>query len=188
MIRLRYICHALFSILWLALLLALPAASEAVPPGGPGDGMLAIGGTPATTLSLTVPPDISNWQLTPGSSEANSQICLLKVRADGNWKITAEDQGTATSGHMTEWLDGSYVFPPRRLESPMSLSVRPGGFIDAGYEKQLPLGGVIAVGSATNGEEELEVILKQPVSWTDQALDEGHRYEIAVTFTISAFN
>ena len=113
MIRLRYICHALFSILWLALLLALPAASEAVPPGGPGDGMLAIGGTPATTLSLTVPPDISNWQLTPGSSEANSQICLLKVRADGNWKITAEDQGTATSGHI----------------------------IDAGYEKQLPLGG-----------------------------------------------
>jgi len=160
MIRLRYICHALFSILWLALLLALPAASEAVPPGGPGDGMLAIGGTPATTLSLTVPPDISNWQLTPGSSEANSQICLLKVRADGNWKITAEDQGTATSGHI----------------------------IDAGYETQLPLGGVIAVGSATNGEEELEVILKQPVSWTDQALDEGHRYEIAVTFTISAFN
>jgi hypothetical protein len=89
---------------------------------------------------------------------------------------------------MTKCLDGSYVFPPRRLESPMSLSVRPGGFIDAGYEKQLPLGGVIAVGSATNGEEELEVILKQPVSWTDQALDEGHRYEIAVTFTISAFN
>ena len=70
----------------------------------------------------------------------------------------------------------------------MSLSVRPGGFIDAGYEKQLPHEGVIAVGSATNGEEELEVILKQPVSWTDQALDEGHRYEIAATFTISAFN
>lgn len=70
----------------------------------------------------------------------------------------------------------------------MSLSVRPGGFIDAGYEKQLPLGGVIAVGSAINGEEELEVILKQPVSWTDQALEEGHRYEIAVTFTLSAYN
>ena len=55
-------------------------------------------------------------------------------------------------------------------------------------EKELPLGGVIAVGSATNGEEELEVILRQPVSWTDQALDERHRYEIAVTFTISAYN
>ncbi|MDD1740268.1 MAG: hypothetical protein LUQ30_05555, partial [Methanothrix sp.] len=51
-----------------------------------------------------------------------------------------------------------------------------------------PRGGVIALGSATNGEEELEVILRQPVSWTDQALDEGHRYEIAVTFTISAYN
>lgn len=188
MIRRRYIRQALFSILWPALLLALPAASEAAPPGGCGEGTLAIGGTPATTLSLTVPPDISNWQLTPGSSEANSLICLLKVRADGNWKITAEDQGTATSGHMTEWLDGSYVFPPRRLESPTSLSVRPGGCIDAAYEKELPLGGVIAVGSATNGEEELDVILRQPVSWTDQALDQGHRYKIAVTFSISAYN
>ena len=55
----------------------------------------------------------------------------------------------------------------------MSLSVQPGGFIDAGYEKELPLGGVIAVGSATNGEEELEVILRQPVSWTDQSLEQG---------------
>ena len=56
-----------------------------------------------------------------------------------------------------------------------------------GFEiRKLHICVIIAVGSATNGEEELEVILRQPVSWTDQALDEGHRYKIAVTFTISA--
>jgi hypothetical protein len=169
----------------LILLMAMPAAAVYTPPGGSGGGILELGDDPATTLSITAPDEVTGWVLRPG---VNSRVGLLKVSANGNWQVTANDNDTTTNGQMTEWYDGSYINNPKQLASTMSVSVESGGNISSGYEVELPVGGMIANGGNTTGEKNVEVTFKQPVSLNDEVLIDGHRYKIVVYLTISPFS
>ena len=168
----------------LTLFMAGPAAAY-TPPGGEGGGQIVLGESPATEVSITAPDDITGWVLTPGD---NNRVGILKVSANGDWQVTATDEDTTnTNGYMTEWYDSSYVGTPEQLASHMNVSVESGGNISTGYEVELPTGGKIADGGSTSSEyKDVEVTFKQPVSWNDEVLGDGHTYRMVVTFTISS--
>ncbi|HPE63703.1 MAG TPA: hypothetical protein PLQ49_06320 [Methanothrix sp.] len=179
--------------LLLAILAAAPAIADYIPPGGEGSGRLVLGGTPATLYTIIAPDYISDWSLSPVGDGMNEVVGTLQVGANGNWQVTAKDlDTTTTNGFMTEHDGTGYVTTdPEQLDSPMSISVESGGNVDTGYEVTLPTGGMIAKGGTTGGENEMkdvEVTFKQPVSWNDKPLEDGHSYRIVVTFTISEYS
>jgi len=183
MIKCRNIVCAL--VFALAFLVVMPAVADHIPPGGSGGGDLELGEGPATILSIIAPNDITDWLLSPGT---NSRASVFKVSANGDWYVKANDSDSVTNGHMTEWYDGSYINEPKQLANPMNVSVESGGNITAGYEVKLPAGGMIARGGDTSGLKNVEVTFKQPVSWTDKILTDGHRYQMVLTFTISPYS
>ncbi len=162
-----------------------PAVADYTPPGGSGSGRITLGGSPATTYSITAPADFSGWQLSP-LNDPNTHVGILKVSANGDWQVAASDTDTShTNGHMTEWDSSSYD-TSNKLASSMRLSVQSGGNVSTGYEVTLPTGGKIADGGSTeSAEKNVEVTFKQPVSWNDKALTNGHSYRMVITFTIS---
>lgn len=169
-------------------LLIISASADGTSPGDSGAGIMTLGGPCATNVSITAPDDIDNWEMSPFGTGVNIQVGRLQVKADGDWQVTAEDKDATTSGHMTEWYDGSYISTPEQLDSVMSISVASGGSVDTGYEKALPAGGLIAKGPTTNNVfNDVPITFKQPVSWGDKVLTGGHTYKIVVTFTISPY-
>lgn len=171
-----------------AILVAAPALADYTPPGRGGGDILTLGESAANNVFIEAPAGITNWVMIPGT---NSRVGILKVGANGNWQVTANDTGS-TNGHMTEHDGNSYVGNPnKQLTSPMNISVESGGNVSNGYEVQLPGGGMIAKGGSTNGTsttKNVEVTFKQPVSWGDSVLTDGHKYQIVVTFTISPYS
>ena len=165
-----------------------PVVADYTPPGGPGSGSITLGESPATTYSITAPDDIIGWQLSP-FNDPNIHVGILKVNANGNWQVAASDTDTShTDGHMTEWDSSSY-YTSNKLASPMKVSVQSGGNVSTGYEVTLPNGGKIADGGSTEGaDKNVDVTFKQPVSWNDKALTNGHSYRMVITFTISPYS
>ena len=184
----RHLIYAFGFAFAFVFLMSMPVSADYVPPGGSGGDRIALGGSAATTMSITAPEAIADWALDP-SNGVNTCTGVLTVNADGDWKVTASDQDTTTNGYMTEWDGANYITTsPKKLASPMKVSCESGGNIGTGYEVQLPDDGVIADGGATSGDKNVDITFKQPVSWTDKILADDHKYRIVVSFTISAYS
>ena len=183
--RRNSIVQCIFYLIFIILVIDPVFAGEDVAVGDGGNGLMEIGSQQATEFSISASSGISDWVLLY-SSEANTCPFELHVSANGNWKVTAEDLRTTTDGHMTEW-DGS-DYGSERLINPMMVSATSSGYIEKVDEVELPVGGIIAIGTDTSNEIiDLPVTFKQPVSWADNVLENGHSYNIVVTFTISAY-
>lgn len=177
-----------------AILAAAPVLADYTPPGGEGNDTLELGSSPATSVSIVAPDDITGWVLSPAGDGLNERVGILKVGADGDWQVTATDEDTTnTNGYMAEHDGSNYVTTNQKtLASPMRISVQSGGNVSTGYEVTLPNNNddMIANGGSTGGAstmKDVDVTFKQPVSWGDSILTDGHKYQIVVTFTISAY-
>lgn len=173
----------------LFLFMIMPSAADETPPGGSGVGILTLGGQAATSVELIPPNNIENWALSPTGTGENTISGTFKVKANGDWQVSATDSSSTTSGHMTEWDGSQYITQyPKQLDRPMTISAASGGYIEIVDEVELPSGGMIAIGTNTNNQQiNLPVIFNQQVLWTDKVLDSGHSYKIVVTFTITGY-
>lgn len=184
----------LISILALALAFFLflnnPSDASGTPPGGFGTGILTMGNSPATSVSISAPATITSWKLSPSGTGVNIIAGTMKVTANVDWQVSATDLDAITQGHMTEWDDSKYIASnPEKLDSHMKVSAQSGGYVDTGYEVELPTGGMIAKGNNTETKiVDVPVTFKQPVSWSDEVLTSVHHYNIVVTFTISPYS
>jgi len=124
----------------------------------------------ATSISLTVPSNITNWTLTPG--QINDTIGILHVTASetSSWTITASDNNTEeTNGYMTKYIT-SYE-TGIKLNKPMQV-IGPNG------TATLPSEYTIVSGNSEI-DDDFEITFRQEVVWTDAPTS----YRIVVTFT-----
>lgn len=170
----------------LIFVIVVPVAADYTPPGGSGGGSIILGEPTAGVVSISAPNDFSDWILSPADG-TNTHAGTFTVSADCNWQVTVSDQDTTnTNGYMTEWDGSNYVASPIKLASPMSVAVATGGDVTNGYEVTLPGSSIVAKGATTGGlQKNIDVTFKQPVSWTDTILTDGHTYRIVITFSIS---
>jgi len=127
-----------------------------------------------SAISITLPDDILNWALDPKVG-TNLRKVNISVKANQNWRVIVCDMSPLTCGHMTKCNTSSNEYDPQvKLASPMTISA------DFG-EIELPYGGIIAAGSATEEEGRyVELTFKQPVSWSDIPLDDRNEYRINI--------
>ena len=158
------------SIIFILVLHSLIAVLES----GSSDSSTAVTKITATVLpcvNVSAPVDIRIWELKPSEPGIYTKKGVLKVAANTGWKVMVKDTDAVTSGHLTEWTGEDYT--DRKLQAPLSVS--------ASQDVSLPEGGTIETGTNI-GEEEVEVTLKQVVSWDDLHLADGHVYHIALDF------
>ncbi|HSD57030.1 MAG TPA: hypothetical protein VLB04_02525, partial [Methanotrichaceae archaeon] len=119
-------------------------------------------------------------------SSPNEKQMALKVTSSTDWQmIVSSDR---PDGRMSEYdlAASEYVPGGRTLESPLMISSSGTDDHPGLWEVNLPEGGMIHQGGETseNGQQVL-VTLGQRVGWTDEPLEEGQAYRIALTFTVS---
>jgi len=161
-------------------------AGNYLSPGGSGGGSITLGAPIADTYSISAPSGITGWDMSPVGDGVNTQQGTMHVTADHDWKVSVSDADTTnTKGHMTEW-DGSNYITSNYITSPMKISVQ--SIINDlnGHEVELPTErNLVTGGSTVAGGRDIAVTFKQPVSWHDKVLSNGHSYRIIIKFTIS---
>jgi len=136
-------------------------------------------------IFLEAPASIDDWVLVPSTSPNLKQM-ELGIWASTDWQMTVSCD--RQDGRMAEYdlAASEYVPGGKRLENPLRIS---SSWIDERpdfLEVKLPGGGLIGQGGETSADgQKLLVALGQKVGWTDEPLDEGLAYRIALTFTIS---
>jgi hypothetical protein len=159
-------------------------------PGESVGGRLILESDGGADIFLEAPDSVSDWVLVPSASPNEKQVAL-KVTSSTDWQMTVSSD--RPDGRMAEYdlAASEYVFDGRALESPLEISSlraddrlglnRPGL-----WEADLSEGGMIHQGEETSEDgQQVLVTLGQIVAWTDEPLEEGQAYRIALTFTVS---
>lgn len=154
-------------------------------PGQFVGGRLTLESDGGADIFLEAPDSVSDWVLVPSASPNEKQMAL-KVTSSTDWQMTVSSD--RPDGRMAEYdlAASEYVPGGRALESPLEISSsgtddRPGL-----WDVDLPEGGMIHQGGETSEDgQQVLVMLEQRVAWTDEPLEEGQAYRIALTFTVS---
>jgi hypothetical protein len=171
-----------------ALLFISLAAQGEVTEAAPGqfiESRLILESDGGADIFLEAPVSIDDWALVPSTSP-NVRQMALRIWASTDWQVTVSCD--RPDGRMAEYDQAAsrYVTGGRALENPLHVS---SSWIDERpdpLEVELPGGGLIRHGGETSADgQRLLVALGQKVGWTDEPLDEGQAYRIALTFTIS---
>lgn len=136
-------------------------------------------------IFLESPDSVSDWVLVPSDSPNEKQIAL-KVTSSTNWQMTVSSD--RPDGRMAEYdlASSEYVPGGRTLESPLELSSRGIDDHHGTWDVDLQEGGMIHQGEETSEDgQQVLVLLGQRVAWTDEPLEEGQAYRIALMFTVS---
>jgi len=147
-------------------------------------------GVSAADITIGVPGNINNWQLSMGKTNIDTSSVYLTVQSDSSpWylKVTdALDNGKSISyaGHMTEWSGSSYVASPHILNNDMTISALSG----TGYsvDPAVSLSNTsqrIVTGTLTNTPVNIPINVTQQVTGTDVNLTSNNVYRIVLTFT-----
>ncbi len=178
------ICSALLPLLFLLSSTCHGDIAE-VAPGQSIEGRLILESDGGMDVFIEAPDSISDWVLVP-SALPNLREIFLNVTASTDWQMRVSSD--RPDGRLAEYdlAASEYVPGGRALERPLRIS-SPG--IDGHpepWDVGLPGGGMIRQGGETSEEgEQVSVTLGQIVSWTDEPLEEGQAYRIALTFTAS---
>jgi hypothetical protein len=174
------ICSALF-------LLSLTSHSEIIQaaPGQPISSRLILESDGGADIFLEAPNAIDSWVLVPSSSPNVVQMNLL-VYASTDWQMAVSCD--RPDGRMAEYdLSASGYLPgARAMANPLHISSSWSEGQPDPLEVVLPEGGLIRHGGKTSADgKRFLVSLAQMVAWTDEPLEDGQAYRIALTFTIS---
>lgn len=119
---------------------------------------------------ITYHGDTNNWDLDPLKSPILNRATLL-VQSDSPWRIYVSSK---TDGYMSEFdIVKGFVPDGRRLGVPLNVSA------ENGKEVDLSEGGLLIDGI---GDETINLTLRQPVSWSDEPLPQGHDYRALISF------
>lgn len=158
---------------------------EEAAPGQSVESRLLLESDGGADIFLEAPASIDDWVLVPSASQ-NVRQNALRIWASTDWQMAVSSD--RDDGRMAEYdlAASEYVPDGRVLESPMrvaSLGMKDGA---VPVEVDLPEGGLICRGGETSADgQEILVALLQKVAWTDEPLEDGQAYRIALTFTVS---
>jgi hypothetical protein len=154
-------------------------------PGQFVGGRLALESNGGADIFLEAPDSVSDWVLVPSASPNEKQIAL-KVTSSTDWQMAVSSD--RPDGRMAECdlTASEYVLGGRTLESPLGISSSRTDDHPGPLDVDLSEGGMIHQGGETSEDgQQVLVTLGQRVAWTDEPLEEGQAYRIALTFTVS---
>ncbi len=184
----RFIALLSISIICSALLLHLCISRGEIASAAPGQSVssrLILESDGGEDIFIDVPGSIDDWVLVPSISPNERQMGL-KVQASTGWQMVASCD--RADGRMAEYdlASSEYVPGGEILEDPLHIT---SSWIEGPpdtLEVIMPEGGLIRQGGETPIEDrQFLVTLGQKVAWTDEPLDYGHAYRIALTFEVS---
>ncbi len=156
-----------------------------VAPGQPVGGRLTLESDGGADILLEAPDYVSDWVLVPSASPNLKQMAM-KVTASTDWQmIVFSDR---QDGRMSEYdlAASEYLAGGRALESSLRVSSSGTDNHPGPWDVDLRGGGMIHQGEETSEDgQQVLMTLGQMVSWTDEPLEEGQAYRIALTFTVS---
>jgi hypothetical protein len=111
----------------------------------------------------------------------------MNVFANASWQVSVQDT-SITAGFLTKYNGTTYT-PAVKLSHPLTISSDSGNG-GTGALVSLNLGGVLATGTAAgqnvaNGGDIRNIMLNQPVAYTDPIVGSPFTYHIVLTFTAS---
>ncbi len=180
--------RAAFVICSALLLLLSPVCHGEFTEAAPGqfvEGRLTLESDGGADIFLEAPDSISDWVLVPSASPNVKQMAL-KVTSSTDWQMTVSSD--RPDGRMAEYdlAASEYVPGGRALESPLTISSTGTDDHPGPWVVDLPEGGMIHQGGEMSEDgQQVLVTLGQRVGWTDEPLEEGQAYRIALTFTVS---
>lgn len=181
------LCNAAFIICSALLFLSLTTQGE-ITEAAPGQSVgskLILESDGGDDIFLEVPDSIADWVLVPSTSPNVKQMAL-KIWASTDWQVIVSCD--RRDGRMAEYDLAALKYVPggRALESPLHVSSSWMEDRSDPLEVDLPGEGLIRQGRETSGDgRQFLVTLGQKVAWTDEPLEDGQAYRIALTFTIS---
>lgn len=164
------------------LLLFLTAmAQDEVVSLAPGDSvpMSQLLGSEESSLSLQLPA-FGQWSLSPlqAINEISGTMAVTTPEQEDQWSITVP-AGTENDGILAEYdIDaGNYIVGGKKLDSSLQIEAEGGNIVD------LAEGGLLISGE---GPAQIDITLKQAVSYHNSPLIEGHVYRTPLSFIISS--
>ena len=150
------------------------------------DNCVAVAGTPE--VGVDVYGSLSGWALDIKSNNENEKMdaVTLAVTANCNWQVEAKDdmrygKPSASAGHLTEFDGSDFVLDGAMLSHPLKLSLGGGPFVALSDTGQ-----TLKSGWANPSTQELQLGLRQNVTYDDRILPSDRVYEIFVSLTASA--
>lgn len=147
----------------------------------PGDSvpMSQLLGSEDSSLSLQLPA-FGQWSLSPlqAINEISGTMTVTTPEQEDQWSITVP-AGTDNDGILAEYdIDaGSYIAGGKKLDSSLQIEAEGGNIVD------LAKGGLLISGE---GPAQIDIKLKQAVSYHNSPLIEGHVYRTPLSFIISS--
>lgn len=145
-----------------------------------------VSGTPE--VGIDVYGSLSGWALDIKSNNENEKTdaVTLAVTANCNWQVEAKDdmrygKPADSAGHLTEFDGDAFVPDGSMLSNPLKLSLDGGPFIALSNVSQK-----LKSGWANSATQELDLGLRQNVTYDDRILPADRVYEIFVSLTASA--
>jgi len=136
-------------------------------------------------LTFIAPVSISGWNLVVSAN--NNVQRTMNVFANASWQVSVQDT-SITAGFLTKYNGTTYT-PAVKLSHPLTITSDSGNG-GTGALVSLNLGGVLATGTAAgqnvaNGGDIRNIMLNQPVAYTDPIVGSPFTYHIVLTFTAS---
>lgn len=147
----------------------------------PGDSvpMSQLLGSEDSSLSLQLPA-FGQWSLSPlqAINEISGTMTVTTPEQEDQWSITVP-AGIKNDGILAEYdIDaGSYIAGGKKLDSSLQIEAEGGNIVD------LAKGGLLISGE---GPAQIDIKLKQAVSYHNSPLIEGHVYRTPLSFIISS--
>ncbi len=178
-------CYALLPLLILLSPICHGGEITEVAPGQPVGGRLMLESDGGADILLEAPDYVSDWVLVPSASPNLKQM-VMKVTASTDWQMAVSSD--RQDGRMAEYdlAASEYVPGGRALESSLRISSSGTDDHPGPWDVDLHGGGMIHQGEETSEDgQQVLMTLGQMVSWTDEPLEDGQAYRIALTFTVS---
>lgn len=136
-------------------------------------------GSEGSTLSLQL-PTFDQWSLSPLQpiNEISGTMEVITPGREDQWSITVP-AGTENDGILAEYDTdvGNYIMGGKKLDSSLLIEAEGGNSVD------LEKGGLLISGE---GPAQIEIKLKQAVSYQNSPLIEGHIYRTSFSFVVSS--
>jgi hypothetical protein len=153
--------------------------------------MLSVIPVAAADIDISIEgPGISNWAFIPGTTNIDSTNISVNVSSvSSTWTVSVKDsldfsKPVGTIGKMVEWDGTAYVIPspsvlgmPVIIAGPSVPSKTTGVSVTLDGSEQIIESGLVPVSGLT-----MPLTIRQPISYSDPVLKNGHLYQVVVTY------